>query len=322
LGDKELDQLLATQRVTTQAKQAPALPQERRKAAGAFFARKSAGPKQDVDAVKEAKATRTQRWQQAQVGSWEDKYSEHAGALLDDNAYNRFERAMSRPNPIFAIEKPVESVSPELWLWMGYDAVNLSVALAKQAPTLARGAYWITTHPEAIAEAPGYVVRGVKEVARAGVVQFGMYARKAAGFFWGEKAAKSLDWKRVGRDGRNAAAHVLDNHGNLKLSKEVQGVFYGHPIDVVENAWLSIDKLGIKPIKMGNRDVYIIPRGNTGYAGGYSGQLENFDHITIITETGTNKVVTAFPSGRTPQLPNNYKFTFEADNEYQNSLRR
>lgn len=73
---------------------------------------------------------------------------------------------------------------------------------------------------------------------------------------------------------------------------------------------------------MGNRDVYIIPRANSGYSGGYSGQLKNFDHITLVTETGTNKVVTAFLSGRTPQLPNNYKFTFEVENEYQNSLRR
>jgi filamentous hemagglutinin len=58
------------------------------------------------------------------------------------------------------------------------------------------------------------------------------------------------------------------DHGNLKLSKEAQGVFYGHLIEVAENAWQSINTLSIKPIKMSNRDVYIIPRGNSGYAGG------------------------------------------------------
>jgi hypothetical protein len=32
------------------------------------------------------------------------------------------------------------------------------------------------------------------------------------------------------------------------------------------------------------------------------GQLENYNHVTIITETGTNKVVTGYPSGGTPPL--------------------
>jgi hypothetical protein len=45
-----------------------------------------------------------------------------------------------------------------------------------------------------------------------------------------------------------------------------------------------------------------------------SRQLTNITPITLITERGTNKVVTAYPSGGTPTLPNDYQFTFEVDN--------
>ena len=174
-----------------------------------------------------------------------------------------------------------------------------------------------------------YTVKAVKlagahtaRAAKAVMQQSARIGKSAARFFGGGKDNKILDWSRVGRDGRTAAAHILDNHGNLKLSKEVQGVFYGHPIEVIEDAWQKANSLNVEPIKMGNRDVYLIPRANSGYAGGYSGQLVNYDHITIITEAGTSRIVTGFPSGRTPQLPNKYNFTFEVDDEYQNTFRR
>ena len=53
----------------------------------------------------------------------------------------------------------------------------------------------------------------------------------------------------------------------MNLLKPTQGVFYGDPIDVVEEAW----RLGIKPINIRGRDYYIAPRSNAGYAGGMGG---------------------------------------------------
>lgn len=39
------------------------------------------------------------------------------------------------------------------------------------------------------------------------------------------------------------------------------------------------------------------------------GQLENYNHVTVITEVGTSRVVTGYPSGRTPPLPKGYNFS-------------
>ena len=47
-------------------------------------------------------------------------------------------------------------------------------------------------------------------------------------------------------------------------------------------------------ITLGNTDVYVIPYSNAGYAGGYSGQGENLNYITIITRTGTNNIITGY----------------------------
>ena len=57
----------------------------------------------------------------------------------------------------------------------------------------------------------------------------------------------------------------------MNLSKPTQGVFYGDPIDVVEEAWRNARRLGIKPINIRGRDYYIVPRSNAGYAGGMGG---------------------------------------------------
>jgi filamentous hemagglutinin len=61
-------------------------------------------------------------------------------------------------------------------------------------------------------------------------------------------------------------------------------------------------------VTVGNRDIYVVPRPNSGYAGGMSGQLENLDHVTIIAERGTSRAVTGYPSGATPPLPKGYDF--------------
>ena len=118
-----------------------------------------------------------------------------------------------------------------------------------------------------------------------------------------------LDWSRISpRTGGDAGHHVRVNHGSMNLSKPTQGVFYGDPIDVVEEAWRNARRLGIKPINIRGRDYYIVPRSNAGYAGGMGGQLESLDFVTIITEAGTSRIVTGFPSGGTAPLPVGYEF--------------
>lgn len=42
--------------------------------------------------------------------------------------------------------------------------------------------------------------------------------------------------------------------------------------------------------------MYVIPFANAGYAGGIGGQGENLNSVTIITEGGTNRIVTSYPS--------------------------
>jgi RHS repeat-associated protein len=124
-------------------------------------------------------------------------------------------------------------------------------------------------------------------------------------------SCKCLDWSRPSpRTGGDAADHVIQNHGSLSMSKPNQGVFYGNPVGITEDAWAIAKQSGTQPITVGNRDIYVISRPNSGYAGGYLGQLENLDHVTIITETGSNRVVTAFPSGGTAPLPRGYDFLF------------
>jgi filamentous hemagglutinin len=120
----------------------------------------------------------------------------------------------------------------------------------------------------------------------------------------------TLDWSRVSaRTGGDVAEHVTLNHGSLSLTKPNQGVFYGSPASTIEDAWAIAQRNGLKPVTDGNRDIYVVPRQNSGYAGGMGGQLENYNYVTIITEAGTNRVVTGYPSGRTPPLPRDYNFS-------------
>jgi filamentous hemagglutinin len=88
----------------------------------------------------------------------------------------------------------------------------------------------------------------------------------------------------------------------LSLTKPNQGVFYGNPVATTEEAWVIAQQNGLKPITVGNRDIYVVPRPNSGYAGGMGGQLGNYDHVTLITEAGSSRVVTAYPSGGTAPL--------------------
>ena len=121
--------------------------------------------------------------------------------------------------------------------------------------------------------------------------------------------AIGLDWSRISaRTGGDAAEHITLNHGTLSFTKPNQGVFYSNPVSVVDDAWAIAQQNNLKPVTVGNRDFYVVPRPNSGYAGGMSGQLQNFDYVTIITESGTPRIVTGYPSGGTPPLPKGYNF--------------
>jgi hypothetical protein len=105
---------------------------------------------------------------------------------------------------------------------------------------------------------------------------------------------RDLDWSIVNKSGESRFEHVM-KHGSNNLQKDSHGVFYGDPIKTVNSAWLI--KGNIKPITQGGTDMYIIPYKNAGYTGGFSGQGTNLNNITIITKTGSNQIITAFPSG-------------------------
>jgi filamentous hemagglutinin len=114
---------------------------------------------------------------------------------------------------------------------------------------------------------------------------------------------RPLDWSTVSKSGETRVEHVNIQHGNLKLQKQKQGVFYGDPVRTTNEAWQIAKENKIKPIRDSGVDIYLIPRANSGYAGGYSGQRENLDYVTIITATGTNKIITAYPGSGAPPLP-------------------
>jgi len=52
----------------------------------------------------------------------------------------------------------------------------------------------------------------------------------------------------------------------------------------------------MNPITQGNVQLYHIPYPNAGYAGGYAGQGQNLNYVTIVIKKDTNKIITAYPS--------------------------
>jgi hypothetical protein len=123
-----------------------------------------------------------------------------------------------------------------------------------------------------------------------------------------------LDWGRISkRTGGDAAHHVTVNNGSSSLTKPNQGVFYGNPVATIEDSWAIAKREVIEPVTVGNRDIYVVPRPNSGCAAGMAGQRGNFDHVTIITEAGTSRSVTGYPSGGTPPLPKGYDFLLGRD---------
>ena len=109
-----------------------------------------------------------------------------------------------------------------------------------------------------------------------------------------------LNWSIVSKTGETRAAHINAQHGNLNLQKPSQGVFYGDPVAVTNDAWAIAQTQGIKPITANGVDIYVIPRPNSGYAGGYKGVGDNLNFVTILTEPGTSKMITSYPGNGTP----------------------
>jgi filamentous hemagglutinin len=71
-------------------------------------------------------------------------------------------------------------------------------------------------------------------------------------------------------------------------------------VATINDAWAIGQRLGIQPITENGVDIYVIPRPNSGYAGGFSGQLQNLDTVTILTQQGTSRIITGFPGNGMP----------------------
>ena len=116
------------------------------------------------------------------------------------------------------------------------------------------------------------------------------------------KSSDNLNWDNViGKKGETRVEHVKLHESN-DLTKAEHGVFYGEAKNTIEKAWEN--RTNGYMITSGNKDIYIIPYENVGYAGGYGGQGNNLNYITIITQKGTNNIITGFPG-------NGYKYTID-----------
>lgn len=103
-----------------------------------------------------------------------------------------------------------------------------------------------------------------------------------------------LSYSRIRHDGMTTEQHVR-LHEVDNLSKPKHGVFNGDAIDITNDAWAN--RAGVTPIRQSNgNDIYVIPCSNSGIEGGNAGSGNTLDSVTIITEGGTNNVVTSFPS--------------------------
>jgi hypothetical protein len=110
----------------------------------------------------------------------------------------------------------------------------------------------------------------------------------------GRGGENKLDWTIVNKRGETRNQHVM-KHDHNNLQKKRHGVFKGDSIKTTNSAWKQ--RAGIKPITKDGLDFYIIPYLNAGFEGGYAGQGNVLNNVTIITEAGTSKIITSFPSG-------------------------
>jgi RHS repeat-associated protein len=104
-----------------------------------------------------------------------------------------------------------------------------------------------------------------------------------------------LSYSRSRRDGMTTEQHIRLHEVN-DLTKPKHGVFSNDSITMTNNAWNNGNH-GVTPIRQANgNDKYVIPFPGAGTEGGYSGSGGTLNSITIITEAGTNNVITSFPS--------------------------
>jgi hypothetical protein len=103
-----------------------------------------------------------------------------------------------------------------------------------------------------------------------------------------------LNWSgSVPATGQSRIDHIKD-HGGNDLDKKLQGVFHKDPVKTVDYAWSK--KGNMKPITQNGRDIYHIPYKNVGFQGGINGTYKDLNFVTIVTKSGTNELVTAYPS--------------------------
>lgn len=90
------------------------------------------------------------------------------------------------------------------------------------------------------------------------------------------------------------------NAASCSTRWQCHGVFDGDAVAVTDDAWAMAQLTGVKPATVGGVDIYVVPRLDSGYAGGFGGQGQNLNSVTIIVQPGTNKIITAFPGSGLP----------------------
>ncbi|BAP61008.1 hypothetical protein MMKA1_08910 [Methanococcus maripaludis KA1] len=110
------------------------------------------------------------------------------------------------------------------------------------------------------------------------------------------KDLSKLDWDSVvSNKGETRIEHVnLHVKDTTNPYKSTHGIFNGNPVDITNDAWAK--KGNIEPIVEGTTDVYHIPYENAGTQGGKNGNGEQLNQVTIVTKSGTNQIITAYPS--------------------------
>lgn len=96
--------------------------------------------------------------------------------------------------------------------------------------------------------------------------------------------------------------HVLRHARDIPDREGSHGVFDGGEetvFAVIDEAWQTVQRKRIPPRVEGARSVYLVPMGRRiGYLGGRLGQERGhppLDRLSLVVESGTRNIVTAFP---------------------------
>ena len=108
------------------------------------------------------------------------------------------------------------------------------------------------------------------------------------------KKEDDLDWNIVSKKTGETREQHVKLHETNNLQKKDHGVFYGDSKAKINEAWKN--KGDIAPTTENGVDIYKISSPNSGYSGGYAGQGQNLNNVTIITKSGTNKIITRYPN--------------------------